>query len=127
MSKAKKGMVLLVHGSRDPGWLTPFEDLRAEVEAASEGVRVGLACLQFSPPALAEAIAAIAGEGISEIGIVPVFISVRGHVLKDVPGVVAEARQKFPGLRLTVTEAGGEQAEVKAALRAGLVRLALEG
>lgn len=121
-----KGLVLLVHGSRDPAWLRPFEDLRREAAAAAPGLRVGIASLQFSRPTLAEAIAEQAGAGVREIAVVPVFISVLGHVLKDVPAVVAEAREKFPRVAVTVTAAVGEQPELRAALRACLVRLARE-
>jgi sirohydrochlorin cobaltochelatase len=122
----KQGLILLVHGSRDAAWLAPFEALRAEAAAAAPGVRVGIACLQFCGPTLAEAIAEQAGAGVTAIAVVPVFISVLGHVLKDVPGVVAEARRKFPAVEVTVTAAMGEQPELQEAMRASLIRLARE-
>jgi sirohydrochlorin cobaltochelatase len=122
----KRGLVLLVHGSRDEAWMAPFEALRRETAAAAPETMVGIACLQFGHPTLAEAIAEQAGAGVKAIAVAPVFISVLGHVLHDVPRVVAQARERFPGLAITVTAAVGEQPELRAAMRACLVRLARE-
>jgi sirohydrochlorin cobaltochelatase len=126
MAGTKKALALLVHGSRDPGWLEPFARLRDDVASRTAGVEVGLACLQFCHPTLAEEIDRLASRGAAEIVVVPIFISVRGHVLKDVPGVVEEARERFPGLTIRVSGAIGEQPEFEAAMRTSLVRMAGE-
>jgi len=123
MAEAKKGLVLLVHGSRDPEWMAPFEDLRAAIAARLPAARVTIACLQFRAPTVEQALSALAQEGIEEIIVVPVFISALGHVLKDVPGQVDKARKQFPALKVTVSEAVGELQIVKDAMRDGLVRL----
>jgi sirohydrochlorin cobaltochelatase len=123
MAEAKKGLVLLVHGSRDPEWMAPFEELCAAVASRLPSVRVTIACLQFCPPTVEQALSALAQEGINEVVVAPVFISALGHVLKDVPGQVEKARKKFPALKVTTREAVGELQVVKDAMRDGLVFL----
>ena len=118
-----KGLILLVHGSKDPEWIKPFERMRGEVAEGSPGVRVELACLQFCEPELSKTVSMLAGEGIGEIVIAPVFISALGHVLNDVPAAVDEAISRFPDLKVTVTEALGETPEVMEAMRKALSRL----
>jgi len=126
MADGKRAIALLVHGSKDQSWLLPFCELAQKVAEAS-GARVEIACLQFCLPTLAETLAKLAGGGATEVLVVPAFISSRGHVLKDVPKVVDEARRRFPGLRIEVAEALGEQAEVREAMLKSLVRLAGAG
>jgi len=123
MSRGEKALVLLVHGSRDPGWMRPFLELAADVEAAS-GARVSIACLQFCEPGLEQAVEELADEGVREILVVPVFISAQGHVLKDVPSELEAARNSFPGLRIELTEPLGEMPEVRAAFLQSLARTA---
>jgi sirohydrochlorin cobaltochelatase len=126
MPNIKKALILLVHGSKDPAWMEPFEKLRDDVAARSPGVRVEIACLQFRGPDVKEAVSGLAEEGVREIVIVPVFISALGHVLKDVPVAVEEAEKKFPNLKVTVTEALGETPEVMKSMREALARVAGE-
>lgn len=123
MAKKKKALVLLVHGSRDPAWMAPFEELRVMVASRLPGAPVRIACLQFCPPTVEEALAALADEGALEVVIAPVFISTLGHVLNDVPGQVAKAREKFPALKVTISEAVGEIEAVKEAMRKALAGL----
>ncbi len=123
MPEKKKGLVLLVHGSRDPGWMAPFEALRAAVAARLPHATVTIACLQFCTPTVEQALSALAQEGVTEIIVAPVFISALGHVLKDAPPQVEKARKKFPALKVTVSEAVGELQVVKDAMRDGLVHM----
>jgi sirohydrochlorin cobaltochelatase len=123
MPNINKALILLVHGSKDPAWMEPFEKLREDVAERSPGVRVEIACLQFCGPDVKEAVSGIAEEGVTDIVIVPVFISARGHVLKDVPVAVEEAKKKFPDLKVSVTQALGETPEVMEAMRDALARV----
>ena len=122
MKEARRGLILLVHGSRDPAWPEPLAKLLAELSAAS-GQRFSLACLQFGRPTLEEAVSELAGEGVLEIVIVPGFISGRGHVLRDLPALERKVRGRYPGARLTMTAALGEQPEAREAFKACLLRL----
>ena len=109
----ERGLVLLVHGSRDPEWVLPFEELAEQVRRESGGAMVALACLQFSGPTLEDALAALAERGVTRALVVPVFISARGHVLKDVPAAVAAVKKSHPRFEIEVSPALGELPEVR--------------
>lgn len=126
MGDEKKGLILLVHGSRDASWMEPFFRMRDQVAAGAPGVTVGLACLQFCGPDLEEALCEMAEEGVRMVLVVPVFISALGHVLKDVPPQVESARSLFPDLEIEISPALGDQPEVSAAFRESILRLAKE-
>lgn len=118
-----KGMILLVHGSRDPEWIRPFEKLADEVRRKAKGALVELACLQFSTPTIQEAMLELAKKGADQILVVPVFISALGHVLKDVPVAVTEVKKQHPELVIKVSPALGELPEVRAAFIRGILGL----
>lgn len=125
MSETRKAVVMLVHGSRDPAWMAPFQELAHHVRRGSEDIMVAVACLQICSPSLDEAVAELVGKGAGKVRVVPVFISAKGHVLKDVPGAVGRARKRFPGLDIEVAGAIGEEPEVKDAMQRALIRVAL--
>ncbi len=118
-----RGLILLVHGSKNPEWLIPFESLAREVGAVAKDAYVSIACLQSCEPTLANAIKEQGQRGIAHIIIAPFFISARGHVLKDVPVVVEGVKQMFPHIEITVTDAIGEQYEVREGMRKSLLRI----
>jgi sirohydrochlorin cobaltochelatase len=119
-----KAIVLFLHGSKDPSWIEPFLKLRDKVAASAPGSRIDFACLQFGSPTLEETVARLAAEGIKKIVVVPVFISTRGHVAKDVPALVRKAKQKFPGTDITVSPAVGDFPAVQKAMIDGIAAIA---
>ena len=112
----KSGIVLYVHGARDPRWAEPFRRLRARVEARGEGAPVALAFLEHGSPDLAEAAAAMADDGVTTIRIVPMFFGRGGHLRDDFPRHLEAARARVPKVTFEVTEAAGESEQVLEAL-----------
>ncbi len=119
-----KATVLLLHGSKDASWLEPFIELRDMVAAKATGARIAIACLQFGSPTLKETIASLASEGIRKVVVVPVFISTRGHVAKDVPVLIEEARKSFPAIEISESPAIGEFPAVRQAMIDGITEIA---
>ena len=74
--------------------------------------------------ALKQAISELANQGVKTITVAPVFISARGHVLKDVPSEAARAKERFPGLEIELSPALGELPEVQKAMTQSLVAMA---
>jgi sirohydrochlorin cobaltochelatase len=120
----KKAVVLLLHGSKDPSWIRPFEELRTAIADKAPGTPVAMACLQFCPPTLEEAVSSLARDGIENIVVVPLFISTRGHVAKDVPVLVDKARKRFPAAQISVSRAVGEFPAVHQAMIDGIAAIA---
>jgi sirohydrochlorin cobaltochelatase len=117
----KEGIVLFAHGSRDPQWAQPFEQLAASLARKVDGP-VKLAFLELMPPSLEQAIAALANEGARAIRIVPVFLGKGGHVSDDLPRLAAKASKDHPGMRVQLEPPIGEQASVIEAIAAAVAR-----
>ena len=119
----KAGIVLFAHGSRDREWARPFEQLAAAVSSKVDGP-VRLAYLELMQPSLEKAIAAMAGEGVKRIRVVPVFLGAGGHTKDDLPKLLAAARKRHPDIDLVLDAPIGEQATV---IEAIAVAVALGG
>ena len=118
----KGGLVLYVHGARDPRWAEPFERLREMVAMRAVDTTVSLAFLEHAAPDLVEAATAMAVAGVRRIKVVPMFFGRGGHLREDFPRQLANAQARLPEIRFDVTAAAGEDEAVLAAL----ARFALE-
>jgi sirohydrochlorin cobaltochelatase len=112
----KQGIVLVAHGSRDPGWSRPFERLAAALEKKLPAVAVALCYLEHGP-SLEEALLALVAKGVGAIRVVPVFLGAGGHVKQDIPKLVAAAN---PGVPVTVDSPIGEQDQLIEAIAEGI-------
>ncbi|AZG15304.1 sirohydrochlorin chelatase [Cupriavidus pauculus] len=108
MSAMRQAIVLFGHGARDPRWREPFDRLHARLSALRPDCVVRLAFLELMAPSLAEAIDALAAEGIDAVTVVPVFLGQGGHLRRDFPLLVEECRARHPGVDIGVATAVGE-------------------
>jgi len=107
-------VILFAHGARDPEWARPIENIRDRLR--SGGTRVELAFLEFMPPSLDEAAAALAAEGVGTVTIVPLFLAQGGHLKRDLPAMAAKIRERHVNTVFRVTPALGEAPEIVAAI-----------
>ena len=121
------GVLLIAHGSREADWAEPFEHVRARI--AGRGIAVALAYLERMQPDMAGAAAQLVAEGCRRAIAASPFLGRGGHVLEDLPRLVAQTEVRVPGLDLGLVEAVGETAAVQdaiaevaiaAAMRAGM-------
>ncbi|MDC8757666.1 sirohydrochlorin chelatase [Janthinobacterium fluminis] len=112
----RRAMILFAHGARAASWVEPFERLRALTQARLPGVAVSLAFLELMEPRLPQAVAGLAAAGVTQLTVVPVFLGQGGHVLHDLPLMVAQLRLDHPHVAIEVAEAIGENAGVLAAI-----------
>jgi sirohydrochlorin cobaltochelatase len=108
------GLVLFGHGARDARWREPFDRLKAMVSSRHDGP-VELAFLEFMPPALHEACAALAAAGASRVAVVPLFLGTGGHLRNDLPSLLRAAEVQA-GIPVTAATAAGEDEIVLAAI-----------
>ena len=120
---AERTLVLFAHGARDPQWALPFQSLCTQLREQLPGTPVELAFLEFMTPALPEAVAQLAGQGVKQITIVPVFLAQGTHLKRDLPAMVGDLRNSHPDCSIEVTPAIGEQSEIITALAHGVARL----
>jgi sirohydrochlorin cobaltochelatase len=119
----KEGLVLFAHGSREPRWAKPFEDLAARLSAE---FLVELAYLEVMKPTLSEAVASLADAGAKSVRIFPVFLAAGGHIRQDLPKLVAQARERHPALRIVLEKTIGEEPQVMEAIAAVISRISRE-
>jgi sirohydrochlorin cobaltochelatase len=111
-----RALVLFAHGARAPGWAAPFERLRDLAQARLPDAAVSLAFLELMEPRLPGHVAQLAAAGIAEVTVVPVFLGQGGHLLRDLPALVADLRAAHPGVAFRVAGAIGEDPDVLAAM-----------
>lgn len=101
--------LLVAHGSRNPASAAAHDQLCGAVEAvcaASTGqpVQVRPAYLELSQPSIPDAIDAAVADGATSVRVLPHFLGPGNHVLVDIPGIVAEARERHPDITIELAE-----------------------
>ena len=117
----KAALILFGHGARDPEWAVPIRKLQRRVAEQRPDLAVEVAFLELAEPLLPEAIEKLASGQYTRIAIVPVFLAQGGHLKKDVPRLLGELRQRFPGITLELWPALGDSDPVLDAIGAWIV------
>ena len=120
------GIVLFAHGSRDPEWARPFQEL-ARILSQKVDASVRVAYLELMRPSLDETIAALVDEGAKMIRVVPVFLGHGGHVKEDLPQLVARVRDQHPRVAIRLESPIGEQPAVIEAIAAAIAGRHVDG
>jgi sirohydrochlorin cobaltochelatase len=110
----RQGILLFAHGSPDPQWSEPFRDILARVRNAAPETRAELAFLDVEP-GFDAGVDALAESGASHIQVVPLFLARGGHLRRDLPRLVAAARQRT-GLPITTADCLGESEDMRNAM-----------
>lgn len=109
-------IILFAHGARDPEWAAPFRRIATRLRAARPGLPVQLVFLELMQPALADAVAGMAADGITRITLVPLFLAQGGHLKEDLPRLLDDIRRSHAGITIDVTQAIGDSEVLTAAI-----------
>lgn len=101
-------LVLVAHGSRNPEWGRPLEELTAAIAGRLGTRNVRLAYSQFASPTIEEAVAEAEAAGIRRVRIVPLFMTANGHVERDIRPVVEAVRRAHETLEVELLPPVGE-------------------
>lgn len=112
------GLVLFAHGARDARWREPFDRLQAKLTTLLPDTAVRLAFLELMEPSLPVALAELAGAGVAEVTVVPVFFGQGGHIRRDLPALIDQCRAQYPAMRIDCATAVGEAESVLDAIAA---------
>lgn len=112
----RSGIVLFGHGARAPEWAAPMERARDRLRSQAAADEVELAFLEFMAPTLPEALDELAQRGIARIEVIPMFLAQGGHLKRDLPALLDEARVRHPQLDIRLAPAVGEAESVIAAM-----------
>jgi sirohydrochlorin cobaltochelatase len=113
-----KGIILFGHGARNPEYIEPFRRIRAAVERRQPEVAVEIGFLELTQPPLETSIECLVQRGVDQVRVVPIFFAPGRHVLKDLPQLLGNAMDRFPGVEFEVTECVGEVDDVIEAMAA---------
>lgn len=111
-----QGVILFAHGSREPRWAEPFQDIERRVRAAVPDVAVRLAYLERMEPDLPGALQALAANGAKRVTVVPLFLGQGGHLRDDLPRLVRAIAEEYPDLEVQLAPVAGESPLVLEAL-----------
>lgn len=109
-------IILFAHGSRDPLWSKPIEAIAKAIAQQSPTSVVRCAYLELMPPSLDTVVEALAGQGLRQIRIVPMFLGVGKHAREDLPELVAALSLSHPQIQLELTPSIGEHPELIASI-----------
>ena len=93
-------LVALAHGSRDPRSAATIETLVGEVREMRPDLRIEAAFLELSKPTFGTVVDKLVRAGYDEIVVVPLLLTQAYHAKVDVPGAIAAAEAKHPGLKV---------------------------
>jgi len=113
-----KGIILFGHGARNPEYIQPFKRIQAVVAAQCPQVPVEIGFLELTQPPLEASIACLTTRGVTHVKIVPIFFAPGRHVLKDLPQLLGNAMDRFPGIEFEVAACVGEVEAVIEAMAA---------
>ena len=112
----KNAIVLFGHGARAPEWAAPMERARDRLRTQAAADEVELAFLEFMAPTLPEALDGLAQRGVARIDVIPMFLAQGGHLKRDLPALLDEARARHPQVDIRLAPAVGEAESVIAAM-----------
>jgi sirohydrochlorin ferrochelatase len=94
-----KTLILLAHGSRHPATADEVAALATGV-AATTKCNVRHAFLEISRPTLIDAIAQAIEDGAKRVTVLPLFVNTGNHIVRDLPRLISDARERYPDVRL---------------------------
>lgn len=116
-NRDRPALVAVAHGSRDPRSAATVHALVEEVRRIRPDLDVRLSFLDLSTPRLAEVLASVAADGHRDAVVVPLLLGRAFHARVDLPGELARAAGRHPGLTLSVADVlGGDHRLADAAL-----------
>jgi sirohydrochlorin ferrochelatase len=101
------GILLVAHGSGDPGAAATTRALARAVAAACPGPAVRAAFLDHAGPRPDEELARLQEDGFDAVTVVPLLLTAAYHRKVDVPAVVAKAYADGVRIPITVTDIPG--------------------
>jgi len=96
------GFIVFAHGSRIESANQAVRDIAAQL-AASRSEMVEAAFLELGQPDLAGAAARLVADGATQIIVIPYFLTLGTHMLRDLPRLAQEAVRQNGGVEIQVT------------------------
>ena len=111
-SLSRHGVILFAHGSRDPLWHQPMQQVAARAKALDPAAMVDCAYLELTSPDLPTCAEQMVLQGAQAITVVPMFLGVGKHAREDLPVLMQHLQAKHPSIRFHLQPAIGENPQV---------------
>ena len=95
---AKKGLLLVGHGSKLPHNKELVDGTAALIAAKNNGYIVKSGFMSMNEPSVEESVQAFADEDIEILVVVPLFLAKGIHILKDIPEILGLEEGKKKGV-----------------------------
>ncbi|MCQ1538958.1 sirohydrochlorin nickelochelatase [Methanocalculus taiwanensis] len=95
---AKKGLLLVGHGSKLPHNKELVESTAALIAEKNNGYIVKSGFMSMNEPSVEDSMQAFSGEDIDLLVVVPLFLAKGIHILKDIPGILGLEEGKKRGV-----------------------------
>ena len=103
-SDSKIGVLLVSHGSHSEGWRKMMLDIEQSVrDEILKGGRVGRirsAFMEYTEPSIATQLKAFDQEGMTDVILVPLLLTVSSHSFDDIPTIIGQKRDHLAANRL---------------------------
>tara|TARA_B100000214_G_scaffold339633_1_gene285548 strand:+ start:120 stop:677 length:558 start_codon:yes stop_codon:yes gene_type:complete len=99
MHNQKSALILLAHGSKNPNWKKPFENLKQNIQMNYDSIKVELAFFELDAPLLEDTINRLVMESYYDIKIEPLILANGFHLEKDLPQRLQKLKDKHVNLR----------------------------
>ncbi len=117
-----QAVIVLAHGSRDPLWSLPVEELARQIAAQDSSTSVLCAYLELRQPDLGSAAQQLVAAGARTVRVLPLFFGIGKHAREDLPLRMAELGRAHPAVCFEQLPIAGEDPR----LRLLLAQMALE-
>lgn len=99
----EKGIVVFGHGSRVEPANEAVRRVAADLAVSGGYAHVEAAFLELGQPDLEGAVVRLLQRGVSEVLVIPYFLTLGIHLERDLPQIVANICDKHPGVTIRVT------------------------
>jgi sirohydrochlorin cobaltochelatase len=96
VEKAKTGVLLVGHGTRDPAGVRQFLETAALVADALPQFACQSCFLEIAEPNIDTGVQRLAQAGVERIVVMPLLLFAAGHAKQDVPQAVQESLERYP-------------------------------
>lgn len=98
------GVVIVDHGSKREASNAQLEQFVELYKRTSGRTIVEAAHMEIAPPNIEQAFEKCVAQGATKVVVGPYFLARGRHIQQDIPKLVEEAAQKFPGIQYRIAE-----------------------
>ena len=114
-------LILLAHGSRDPLWRAPFEQIATQIRSQNAQLCVRTAYMELCQPRAEEVVPELLALDVQHITIAPLFLGMGAHTREDLPELLQTLQTAHPQVRFEVLPTLGENSALLALISSQLL------